>query len=105
MNSLEKAEEIAEKIRQEPYHLLKNDCIIKSARLKRECQALGIPAGVVVCIGRGRAKLFGRWLTIPVLHAWAKVEGKRVETSRPIGTSGLWSIIPVHIKPIVAIWF
>ena len=78
MNNLGKAEEIAERIRQEPYHLLKNDCLIKSLRLKRELNKLGIPARAVVCIGLGRAKFFGRWLTIPVLHGWAEVEGGRV---------------------------
>ena len=69
MSQLEKAEEIAEKLRQEPYHLFKNDCLIKAIRFKKKCQAAGIPARAVACIGMARAHLFGRWWTIPVIHS------------------------------------
>ncbi|MFC2031886.1 hypothetical protein ACFLUS_00705 [Chloroflexota bacterium] len=58
MSNLEKAEEIAERLRQEPDNLLKNECIIKSMKLKREFEALGIPARVVACIGLAQARLF-----------------------------------------------
>ena len=103
MGDLEKAEEIAEKLRQELYRLLTNDCIIKAFRLKRRCRELGIPVRVVICIGRSRAKLFGRWLTIPVIHSWGEVAGKRIEVSRPLGAAGMWGIVPVNIKPVVAL--
>ena len=56
-------------------------------------------------IGLARARLFGRWLTIPVIHGWGEVEGKRIETSRPLGASGIWGIIPANIKPVIALWF
>ena len=105
VNNLEKAEKIAERLRQEPYNLLRNDCITKSIRLKRECKALGIPARIVACIGLARARLFGFWLTIPVIHGWGEVEGKRIETSRPLGASGIWGIIPANIKPVIALRF
>ena len=105
MSDPEKAEEIAEKLRQEPYNLLTNDCIVKSIRLKREYKALGIPIRVVVCIGLGRARLFRRCLTIPVIHAWGEVDGKSIETSRPLGSAGIWGIVPMNIKPIIAVWF
>ena len=105
MSNLEKVEEIAEKLRQEPYSLFKNDCITKSLRLKRECKAKGIQASAVACIGLARARLFGRWFTIPVLHGWCEVEGRRIETSRPLGSAGLWGIVPVNIKPVIAVWF
>lgn len=55
VNNLEKAEQIPEKLRQEPYRLVVNDCIAKSIRLKKGCKPLGIPARVVVCIGLARA--------------------------------------------------
>jgi hypothetical protein len=100
-----KAEEIAFKLRQEPYHLLSNDCITKSVRLKKQCRSLGIAVKVVVCIGLARACWFGRWLTIPVIHGWGEVEGKRIETSRPLGASGVWGIIPVNIRPVIALKF
>ncbi len=105
MTNLEKAQEIAERLRQEPYHLFRNDCIVKSARFKRQCRALGIPARAVACIGLSPARFFGRWLTIPAVHGWGEVEGKRIETSRPLGASGIWGIIPMNIKPVIAIWF
>ena len=101
MSNLEEVEKIAEKLRQEPYNLFKNDCITKSVRLKKECQALGIQARVVVCLGLVPARLFGHWLTLPVIHGWAEVDGKRIETSRPLGTSAIWRIVPANIKPII----
>ena len=105
MSHLEKAEEIAERLRQERYNPFTNDCLIKSMRFKRECRALGIPVRAVACIGLGRAHLFGRWLTIPVIHGWGEVEGKRIETSRPLGSSGIWGIIPMNIRPVIAVWY
>jgi len=103
VSNLEKVEEIAERLRQEPYSLLTNDCFVKSVKLKRECAALGIPARVVACIGLAKARLFGLWMTIPVIHGWAVVEGKRIETSRPIGSSGMWGIVPVNVRPVIKV--
>ena len=105
MGRLDRAEAIAEPLRWEPYRLLTNDCITKSVRLKRACRSEGIRARVVVCVGLARAKWFGRWLTLPVIHAWGEVEGKRIETSRPKGSSGLWSIVPAQIRPVVCMRF
>ncbi len=105
MSNLEKVEAIAERLRQEPYYLFRNDCFTKSIRLKRQCKALGIPARVVACIGLARAWLFGRWLIIPVIHGWGEVEGKRIEVSRPLGASGMWDIVPVNIKPVITVRF
>lgn len=104
MNNLEKAEVIAEKLRQEPYDLLRNDCITKSLRFKKQCRTMSIDAKVVVCIGLARAKCFEHWLTIPVIHGWGEVEHRRIETSRPLGSAGIWGIIPANIKPIVTVW-
>ena len=105
MSHLEKAEEIAERLRHEPYILFKSDCLTKSLRFKRECQSIGIGASAVACIGLGRAHLFGHWLTIPVIHGWGEVEGRRIETSRPIGSSGKWGIVPMNIRPVIAVRF
>jgi len=105
VNNLAKAEKIAKRLREERYILFKNDCVTKSIRFKRECGTIGIQARAVVCIGLARAKWFGYWLAIPVIHGWGEVEGKRLETSRPLGSSGIWGIIPMNIKPIIALWF
>jgi hypothetical protein len=82
MDNLKKAEELAEKLRQEPYILFKNDCISKSRRLKEQCKDLGIYARVVVCIGISKAEWFGHRLIIPVIHGWGEVGGKRIKTFR-----------------------
>ena len=105
MKHLEREEEIAEALRQEPYSLLRNDCIIKSVRFKRMCKSEGIAARVVVCFGLSRARLFGHWMVISVIHGWGEVESRRIETSRPLGSSGLWGIVPANIRPIITIRF
>lgn len=105
MTNMDRAQEIAEGLRQEPYELLRNDCIRKSVRFKRVCQSEGISARVAVCIGLSKTRLFRRWVVIPVIHAWGEVDGTRVETSRPLGSSGFWGIVPVNIRPIITIRF
>ncbi len=105
MTDLETAEAIALKLRNEPYRLWTNNCLTKSARFKRECAQRGIPARAVACIGLARARFFGHWLTIPALHGWGEVGGRRIETSRPIGHSGVWGIVPANIRPVIAVWF
>jgi hypothetical protein len=105
LSNLEEVEKIAERLRQEPYNLFRNDCITKSIRLKRECKALGVSAHVVACIGISRARLFGYLLTIPVIHGWGEVEGKRIETSRPLDSTGILGIVPVDIKPLITVRF
>jgi len=96
-------EHIAELLRQEPSKLLSNNCFIKSVRFKKQCRSVGIEAQVAVCIGHTRAKWFGHWLTIPVIHGWGEVEGKRIELSRPLGQSGIWNMIPVDIRPVIVV--
>jgi hypothetical protein len=105
MSNVEKAEKIAEDLRQEPYFLFRNDCIGKSRRLKKACLDLGIPARLVVCFGYSRAKLLGRSVIVPVIHGWGEVEGRRIETSRPLGHSGWIGIIPMYIQPLIAVRF
>ena len=105
MTPLQRAEEIAEELRHEPYSLIRNDCITKSTRFRRKCKSEGIVARVAVCIGLSRARWFGRWLVIPVIHSWGEVEGRRIETSRPLGSSGLWGIVPMNIRPVATIRF
>jgi hypothetical protein len=100
-----KAEGIAERLRQEPYRLLSNDCLIKSIRFARQCRRLGIDAKVVLCLGSVSARIpsLARRLTVPVLHAWGEVGGERIEVSRPLGSEGMLGIIPVDIKPLMKV--
>lgn len=105
MDQLETAERVAELLRREPYSLVTNDCITKSVRFKRICKSSGILAKIVVCIGLARAIWFSHSLIIPVIHGWGEVEGRGIETSRPLGSSGIWGIVPVNIRPIIAVRF
>ncbi len=106
MNELEKVEEIAQQLQREPYSLLTNDCLMKSLKLRRQCETLGIRAKVVACIGIVRAKVFRLWwMTIPVVHGWVEVNGQRIEVSRPRGASGTWGIIPANIRPVIKLRF
>ncbi len=103
MENLERVQQIAESLRHEPYRLFRNDCISKSRRLKKACISMGINARLVVCVGYARARLFGRSLVVPVIHGWGEIDGRRIETSRPLGHSGFIGIVPVDIKPLIAI--
>lgn len=105
MSNVERAEKIAEDLRQEPYILFRNDCIGKSRRLKNACLKMGIQAKLVVCIGYAQARIRKRTLVVPVIHGWGEVEGQRIETSRPLGSSGFIGIVPARIKPLIALKF
>jgi hypothetical protein len=103
MDSLSQVEQMAEKLRQEPYRLFRNDCITKSRRLQKACRALGIPVAVIVCLGYARAKLWGRSPWVPVIHGWVELGGRRIETSRPLGHAGFMGIVPVTIRPLIRV--
>jgi hypothetical protein len=104
---MNKVDEIAEKLRQEPYHLLgfrKSKCIAKSFRFKKECRRIGVEARVVICIGLTRAKPLGFWLKIFTIHALGEVDGRRIETAMPLGKMSIWGVVDINIKPVMAIW-
>ena len=103
---METVDAIAERLRQEPYHLLgfrKSNCIAKSFRFKGECRRIGVEARVVICTGLTRAKPLGFWIKMLTIHAWGEVDGRRVETAMPLGKVGIWGIVDINIKPVVAI--
>ena len=63
MSELEVAENIAESLRQEPYHLFRNDCLFKSLRFRSQCRKRGIRAYLVWCalgLTKARLPLLGR---------------------------------------------
>jgi hypothetical protein len=108
MSELDIAESIAESLRQEPYHLFRNDCLTKSLRFRSQCLKRGIGARLVWCaLGLAKAKLplLGE-ITIPYCtHFWGEVKGHRFETSRPLGSQGGLGIVPSQIKPIIVVRF
>ena len=108
MTDLFNVDETAEKLRQEPYHLFRNDCLTKSIRLVRKCKKHNIKAKLVWCaLGLKRIKLpiLGK-VTAPVfIHFWVEVDGRRIETSRPLGSAGFLGVIPINIRSIITIKF
>lgn len=101
----EKAEQIAEQLRQEPYGVFSNNCFHKSLRFREQCLDLGIEVRAVFCIGIVRERWFGRQGLYPKLHAWGDIGGRRIEVTRPIGVLGLYGSDARDIKPVIAIWY
>ncbi len=102
-----KVNKIAERLREEPYHLLgfrKSNCIGKSFRFKKGCKEIGVEARVVICWGITWIKPLGFWFKMLIIHAWGEVDGQRIEVTVPLGKVGIFSIIDINIKPVIAIW-
>ena len=101
------AEQIAEKIRLEPYRLFTNNCYHKSWKFLKEASKRGIKAKMCPVIGLAVARLpFLGWrVKMPVLHSWVEVEGKRIEISHPPGEKSVWEIVPGDVKPVLAVRF
>lgn len=105
--ALELSEQLAEKIRHEPYRLFTYNCYHKSWKFLKEASKKGINAKMSPVIGIARARLpFLGWrVIIPALHCWVEVEGKRIEVSRPLGHKSVWDIMPAEVKPVLAVRF
>ena len=103
---LDITEQIAAKLRQEPYRLFRNDCLTKSLRLRSECRKRGFKAHLVWCalgLAKVKAPVIGE-IPIPICtHFWGEVHGRRFETSRPLGSHGSFGVVPSEIKPVFTI--
>lgn len=101
-----KVDKIAEKFRQEPYHILpmRYNCIGKSFRFKGECSKNNIKARVVISLGVVTTKRFGFLMKILMLHGWSEVNNKRIEVARPLDVKSPWGTYDIDLGPIIAIW-
>jgi len=101
-----KVEKIAEKFRQEPYHVLpmRYSCIGKSFRFKEECIEAGIKARVVISLGVVTTKRLGPLLKILMIHGWGEVDSERIEVARPLDEESPWGTFDIDLKPTIAIW-
>jgi len=79
-------------LQREKYNFLWNNCIIKSFRLKKMFPG----TRVVICIGL--------WKWCPQVHAWCVIDGRRIETSHPVGTTSFMGVVSSDIVPIIGIW-
>ena len=95
--------DLANNIRVEPYHILWNNCLVKSFRFKRECGRRGIEARAVISFGFTRVAR-RVCLTIPIIHAWGEVDGRRIEVTRPLKEPSLWGTLDSAVRPLVGIW-
>lgn len=58
----------------------------------------------MICIGLTWAKPLGFWMKMLTVHAWGEVEGRRVEIAMPLGKVGIWGVVDINIKPVIAVW-
>jgi len=96
-------EELADRLRAEPYHVLWNNCLVKSFRFKRRCLKKGIKVRVVIVLGITRV-IRRIHLVIPIIHAWAEIESCRIELARPLEEPSLWGTKDSAIRPLIGIW-
>lgn len=101
-----KVDEIAEKLRQEPFHVfpMRYNCIGKSFRFKEECRKAGIDARVVICLGIVEMRRFGCSIKLPWGHEWGEVGNERIEVARPLDQRSPWGTFDIDFKPVIAIW-
>jgi len=95
---------IADRLRQEPFNTITNNCIIKSLRFKRECKRIGVDAYVVIAVGIVRLERFNLSLKLLFAHGWAEVNGRRIEVARPLNQKSPWGTFDIDFKPLVAVW-
>lgn len=94
---------IAERIRGEPFHMLTNNCFRKSLKFRRECRKVGIRVRVVLALVITPCD---RLLLPPYVvwfHAWAEVDGQRIELARPLDERNLANTFDADIQPVVEI--
>jgi len=103
---LEKALEIAEELRQEPRRIfpMRSNCLGKSLRFRRECRKIGIRAKVVFSLGIIRNDRAPFIPSVLMPHAWAEIDGQRIEVARPLDEKNTWNTLDINIKPVIAIW-
>ena len=100
-----KIEEIAERIRHEPFHSLTNNCFIKSIKFKRACSKLDIRVAVVASLSTVEFRRWGIHFWFLIIHAWAFANERRLEVARPLDEKSLWGTFDIDVIPIIGIWF
>jgi len=79
----ESVDDLAGKIRKRPYSALRDNCLTKSVEFARRCTAMGLEAGVVLCLALFRLRIPILGFKVPVLgpHFYTEVLGKQYEVS------------------------
>lgn len=104
MNTIVPMDTIAERLRREPFQMFWNNCLRKSFKFKRDCDRIGVSARVVLALVLVPCK----WgLPLPYIvwfHAWAEVNGQRIELARPLSEKNTAGTLDSDIRPVVGIW-
>ena len=106
MNKVEDVNTIAEKLRQEPWHMFPGicNCLGKSFRFRHRCREINVDAKVVLAlISVSNERFFFLPKKIYGFHAWAEVNGERIELARPLGNKNPWNNYDVDIKQVIRI--
>jgi len=94
---------MAERLRQEPFNIITNNCLIKSLRFKRECKRIGIDAYVVIAVGIVGLERFNLSLKLLFVHGWAEINGQRIEVARPLNQKSPWGTFDIDFRPLARI--
>ncbi len=100
-----KVEEIAERLRKEPFHMFGNNCLQRSLKFREECLKVGVSVRVVLALVLTPCKRFLLPPYIIWFHAWAEIDGRRIELARPLNERNTANTKDIELKPIIAIWF
>lgn len=99
-----KVNAIAEKLRREPFQMFGNNCLRKSLKFRRECRGIGVSVRIVLSLCLTPCKRFPLPPKVVWVHAWAEIDGQRIELARPLGERNTVNTFDIDIKPIIAIW-
>ena len=69
-----------EKVYQEPYSLLGNNCFRKSLKITRKARELGKDADLILCWSIVRHRILGGFPTVQP-HMYAEVKGQKVDVA------------------------
>jgi len=97
-------EHIAERLRKEPFHMLRNNCLLKSLRFRKECRKIGVGVRIVFALvltpcARSPLPPWVVWF-----HAWAEIKGQRIELARPLDERNAANSFDIDIRPIIGVW-
>ena len=98
--------DIVEKIRREPWRTfpMRSNCLGKSLKFREECRRIGIRARIVFALGLARNDWIPFLPSVLLFHAWAEIDGQRIELARPLDERNTWNTLDIDIKPVFAIW-
>ncbi len=100
--------DIIEQFRAEPWKPFSPvcNCIGKSFRFRHRCHQYGFASKVVIALVAMDNNKFRFMPRILVgFHAWAEVDGERIELARPLDQRNTWGEYDLDIREIIAVRF